>query len=480
MKLRLLVAVVGLVVAAPPSFAAAPRLQVVGNHVVDARSGQSFVMRGVNWPSFEYACHDGYGYSNKTGKRTVGPDAAGAATIVSWHINTVRLPLNQDCWLGQDELPRFGSRTGYRRAVRKWVSVLHRAGLAVVLDLHWSGPSGVVADGQRAMADDQSDDFWLSVARTFRRDRSVVFDLFNEPYSRYGTTGLVFNLTWACWRNGGCNAPRANIGQPLDGNTYVTIGMQQMIDAIRSTGATQPIMVSGRDFGNDLSGWLANRPRDGQLIASFHNYLIQACNTVACWNATVAPIVAQVPVVSGEFGENDCRTAFVDTFMDWADQRGVGYLMWAWSLLPDRSCKRQVLLRDVRGRPRSPNGKALKAHLAALAPRLSLRARGRQALDGAVEVSVRCARPCSISAGGLLRIGKGEVRLVAISARLDAGRRRTLALKIPRAARRAAAAALRSGRRVSARVSVAASAGSMSSHGQLGVRLRQLRARLRS
>jgi hypothetical protein len=465
MRLRLLVAVVGLAVAAPSSFAAAPRLQVVGNRVVDARTGQTFVMRGVNWPSFEYACHDGYGYSNSAGKRTVGPDAAGAATIVSWHINTVRIPLNQDCWLGEDKLPKFGTRSGYRRAVRKWVSVLHRAGLAVVLDLHWSGPSGVVADGQRAMADDRSDDFWLSVARAFRRDHSVVFDLFNEPYGRFGPPGLAFDLTWACWRNGGCNAPRANIREPLDGNTFATIGMQQMIDAIRSTGATQPIMVSGRDFGNNVSGWLANRPADGQLIASFHNYLSQPCNTVACWDATVAPVVAQVPVVSGEFGENDCKTTFADTFMDWADQRDVGYLMWAWWLLPDRSCKRQVLLRDVHGRARSPNGKALKAHLAALSPRLSVRARRRQEVDAAVELSARCARACSVRASGTLRIGRRRLWLEPISAQLAAGVRRTLALKIPRAAPR-------SGRHVSVRLSVVASAGSMSSHERVGVKLR--------
>ena len=79
-----------------PSSAAGPRLKVVGNQIVDSRSGQVFVPRGVNWPSFEYACKDGYGYSNSANRRTVGPDAAGAALIVSWHINTVRIPLNQD------------------------------------------------------------------------------------------------------------------------------------------------------------------------------------------------------------------------------------------------------------------------------------------------------------------------------------------------------------------------------------------------
>ena len=86
----------------PAAAGAAPKLKVAGNKLVDARSGQTFVPRGVNWPSFEYACSDGYGYSNVASAEKVGPDAAGAALIASWHINTVRSPLNQDCWLGED------------------------------------------------------------------------------------------------------------------------------------------------------------------------------------------------------------------------------------------------------------------------------------------------------------------------------------------------------------------------------------------
>ncbi len=49
-----------------------------------------------------------------------------------------------------------------------------------------------------------------------------------------------------------------------------------MVTAIRSTGATQPIMLGGLSYANDLSGWLANEPSDplatspegSQLIAS--------------------------------------------------------------------------------------------------------------------------------------------------------------------------------------------------------------------
>jgi len=460
------------------SSAAGPRLKVVGNHLVDARSGQVFVPRGVNWPSFEYACRDGYGYSNSTGPRTVGPDAAGAAVIASWHINTVRLPLNQDCWLGDDRLPKFGRASGYRAAVRKWASMLHRRGIAVVLDLHWSGPNGVVADGQRAMADDRSDDFWGSVARAFKKDRSVIFDVFNEPYSRYGDSGLVFDLTLGCWRNGGCDAPRAHVLQPLDGKTFPTIGMQAMVDAIRATGAKQPIMVSGRDFGNDVDGWLANRPTDDQLVASFHAYSHQACHTQACWDGTVAPVATQVPVVSGEFGENDCAATHVKSFMEWADQHGVGYLMWAWWVLPDSHCSTIAALADVKGTARAPNGTSLKHHLARLAPRLSVGGPKTQVLDGTVEVRVRCERPCRARATGRLLVAGRSRQRAAASFRLQpasrellAGRTRTLALDIPRAAGRAAAAALRGDRSVSARITIVVTEDSLNSQNRRSVKL---------
>src|SRR3954470_4380258 len=187
----------GLLVAAlaAPASAAAPQLQVVGNHLVDASNGMTFVARGANWPSFEYACFYGYAYSNTAQDGNVDPTPQGAALIASWHINTVRIPLNQNCWLGLDGSPAFGTVDGYRAAVQQWVQTLNAAGVAVILDLHWSSPSGVPAEGQRAMPDDRSDDFWTSVATTFKDDRAVMFDVFNEPYSR----NPDFDLTWACW-----------------------------------------------------------------------------------------------------------------------------------------------------------------------------------------------------------------------------------------------------------------------------------------
>src|SRR3954453_12936467 len=220
-RIVLVVLAVSCVVLPATASAAAPPPYVAGNRLVDAATNQTFIPRGANWPSFEYACFYGYAYSNTAQDGNVDPSAQGAAVIASWHINTVRVPLNQNCWLGVDGSPAFGTVNGYRAAVQQWVQTLNAAGLAVILDLHWSSPAGVPAEGQRAMPDDRSDDFWTSVATTFKDDRALMFDVFNEPYSRTPD----FDLSWACWRDGGCAAPTANDGQPISGATYTALGM---------------------------------------------------------------------------------------------------------------------------------------------------------------------------------------------------------------------------------------------------------------
>ena len=85
--------------------------------------------------------------------------------------------------------------------------------------------------------------------------------------------------------------------------------MQAIVTAIRAIGATEPIMLGGLSYANDLSGWMANEPTDpdNQLAASFHNYYGETCDTTSCWNSTIAAVAAHVPVVTGEFDQGyDC------------------------------------------------------------------------------------------------------------------------------------------------------------------------------
>ncbi|MBX3092522.1 MAG: cellulase family glycosylhydrolase [Cryobacterium sp.] len=346
----------------------APTPIVVGSRLIDSRTNAVFTPHGVNWPSFEYACWQGWGYSSSN-------SAKEALAMATWGVNTVRLPLNQDCWLGLQGSPASGTAAGYRAAVHSWVGTLHSAGIVAILDLHSTAPAGYPAHGQRAMPDAQSTTFWSSVASEFTDDPSVLFDLFNEPYSRWNdsTNSWTFYLTWECWRNGGCEAPvEDDYTSVVSGASYPVTGMATLVAAVRDAGARQPILLGGLDYSNDLRGWLANAPDDDQLVASWHNYPGQRCSTVTCWNSEIAPVAAAVPVVTGEFGETDGGSSFLTSFMTWADSRGVGYLPWAWwkvSASESVANSRYALVEGADFTPKAPSGTAFHDHLASIEPR---------------------------------------------------------------------------------------------------------------
>jgi endoglucanase len=362
-------------------------IRVAGNHFLDG-SGQTVRLLGVNRSSPEYACTYGYvasgpGASAEDPSGTDPLDAEDAAAIAAWHADAVRIPLNEDCWLGENGEPA-GSLTasGYRQAIASYVGELEADGIYPILDLHWTNPGDLVnhgepADGQHAMPDAHSLDFWTSVATAFKGDPAVVFDAFNEPYSPAGNGDSAQPVSWTCWKEGGCPVPDADDQETVDpAQTYLAVGMQQVVNAIRAAGADQPILLGGLSYANDLSQWLSHMPTDpdGQLAASFHNYTGEGCATESCWNATIAPLAEQVPVVTGEFGEDDCPPSgedpdnFDNSYMDWADRHGVGYLGWGWFVLAaPQPCSALHLITDYAGAPADPNGVALHDRLAALA-----------------------------------------------------------------------------------------------------------------
>ncbi|MFC7496526.1 MULTISPECIES: glycoside hydrolase family 5 protein [unclassified Nocardioides] len=335
----------------------APQPVVEGNRLVDARSGDPFVPRGVNWSSFEYACAQGWGMSSLD--TLGGPDAydAEAAAIAGWGANTVRLPLNQDCWLGTRGAPvsdQFEERTphDYRAAVHDFVTALNRHGMVVVLDLHSRKRMGEPEFGNLAMPDSESLAFWRSVAGVYRANPSVMFDAFNEPYSRYNAVDrIVFDLTWECWRDGGCAAPVEDDQTATAARiTYPVQGMATVVREIRDAGAGQPVLLGGLDYANDLSHWSTFAPDDDQLVASFHAYDFKECADQRCWDAVLAPLAARVPVLTGELGSSDPANGFVERFLEWADRHGIGSLFWVWA---DHPTDPMSLVRDDLAGPTS-------------------------------------------------------------------------------------------------------------------------------
>ncbi len=108
-------------------------IAISGNHFVNG-AGATVRLLGADVPSTEYACDQGWGYASQP----LSPATADA--IAAWHADAVRVPLNEDCWLGLNGQPSFGTEAGYRQAIESWVGDLNSAGLYVVLDLHWTAP----------------------------------------------------------------------------------------------------------------------------------------------------------------------------------------------------------------------------------------------------------------------------------------------------------------------------------------------------
>lgn len=349
---------------------------VKGNKLFN-RSGNAIRLLGVDVAGTESACV----HSSRVSFAPISKHEA--KKIAKWGANAVRVPLNEDCWLGINGLPRDYSSAHYRVAIRRWVSDLNSAGLLAILDLHWSAPGNIPATRQWPMADEtHAVTFWRKVAQTFKSDPAVIFDLFNEPAlgGRHPT-----QADWTCWQHGCvtkavvCSRPkRQGVCSP---HTFAVAGMQQLLDTVRGAGAKQPAMVGGLVWAGDPCGvndagppggcmWLEHRPSDPehQMIASFHTYDTSACKRVACWNASVTPVAEALPVVTGELGEKACSDAYVTSYMSWADTHGLSYLVWSWQ--PGRigeTCAQQGtrLITSWAGGTNSanPTAHAVQAHL---------------------------------------------------------------------------------------------------------------------
>ena len=282
---------------------------MVGNQLKDA-NGNVVQLRGVNYSGTEYACIQGWGIFD-------GPsDDAMVAAIASWHANVVHIGLNEDCILGINGVnPAYGGST-YLGAITGFVNRLHAHGLYAEVSLMWAAPGTKQAlDHPQLLDADHSPAALQAIGNAFKNDPKTIIGLQSEPH----------DISWACWKLGGASC---SLG-------YTALGMQGALNAVRSTGATNPVTASGIDYANTLNAWLLNAPSDpaGQLMAEAHVYGGNGCSSTLCFDTNYVPVAASVPLLFGETGEhyNDsCNSTNTQSFLTWADAHGVGYEAWAW------------------------------------------------------------------------------------------------------------------------------------------------------
>jgi endoglucanase len=320
----------------------APSLHVSGNHVVND-AGQVVPLLGINRADTANMCLHG-----QLGQAPI--DLASAQAIASWHATIVRVPLNEDCWLGTGNGVPPATGDAYRTAMTNYVQLLNEQGIAVILadfELYLK-PTGASVQQDMPSAD-QTPEFWKSVASAFKGNGSVIFGLYNEPHP--GTMADT-PAAWLCLRDGG----------KCPGIAYTVAGTQSLVNAVRSTGATNIVLVPGVSDTNALSRWLDYEPKDPlhNVIASWHSYATQSCRTSTCWDAQIAPVAAHVPVIADEIGEFDCQHGYIDGLMNWLDAHQIGYLAWSWWV--GDCTQAPALISDYDGTP-TTFGAAFRDHL---------------------------------------------------------------------------------------------------------------------
>ncbi len=266
--------------------AAPPPLKVVGNQLLTS-NGQPARLRGVNCASLEWSS-DGDGHIFKTVQ----------VAVKEWHANLIRLPLAQDRWFGKAPEQKDGG-AAYRELVRQLVDLCAANNAYIILDLHWSNAGEWGKNiGQHNLPDTNSITFWKDIAPIYKDNAAVLFDLYNEPA----------HIDWDQWFKGG---PMTETDEETKSKlTYDSVGMQALVDAIRSTGAKNVIIAGGIDWAYEVEGILlgrrlSDRDGDGIIYAVHpypHAYPRVGRETIGQWVSRMETFGRKLPFIVLEFG----------------------------------------------------------------------------------------------------------------------------------------------------------------------------------
>lgn len=262
-------------------------LKVKGNRLVNTE-GEEVWLQGSNVPSMEW---------NPRGENIL---KSIQVVLDEWNGNVIRLPVKEEYWYGK-------GGDDYKKLINDAVNMTANRGAYLVLDLHrYRSPKQIHAD------------FWKEAATVYKNHPAVLFDLMNEPH---GTS-------WEVWRNGGFVAEKKKAGdedaflseieKKNNARGFESIGMQALIDAVRSTGAKNIVIVGGLDYAYDLSGILNGYAVDDKggngIMYSTHVYPWKRG-----WQKSFLDVAEKYPILVGEVGADAKKMDFMphDIQEDW-------------------------------------------------------------------------------------------------------------------------------------------------------------------
>jgi len=254
-------------------------VRVRGNLLVDA-SGQTVLLRGAVMPGLESAA------PGAAERETVAAMTTLTFRILRqrWNMNSVRLPVGVPIWQREGQ--------SYLNRVDQIVKAANEAGLVVVLAAVEDPRSGAAA--ATGLPSPAVAAFWRTWAAFFKDNPKVIFSLFHQPSARQipgHVDGRRLGLEWQFWLRGGT----AVNGRPAT-------GMQELLDVIRSAGATQVVAVPA--FHDELA-FLEFEPefyiRDANVIYEVHPHFDVAL-TDAERDGKFGYLAGLFPLYAGEWG----------------------------------------------------------------------------------------------------------------------------------------------------------------------------------
>ncbi len=355
------------------------RLHVEGRHIKDSR-GQVVILRGVNQPGFAdtpTGLWNPKGGSLFSGVRRWGPDAvkANLDAMERWGLNVVRGHQAVRYWIDNEGKTRDGTKIGitYREAVKEVVKLCADRQMYYIFDPYCIRGYGEEGSGQDPMpfppysiehqkklvppvipGEAAFVQYWRDVATELKPFPNVIFEIFNEPVP---VKGVGKEQAMRDWRR----------------------VWQECVDAIRSTGATQPIVIQW-DYGiwcnlnfppprnaGATMDWVEKNPFHdplGNLVYSFHIYRYHGSFHYSLperknvWEygdirkglelCLVDNVLRKLnkPVICGEIGANMwCRgeelkreLACLENSLKIFGELGIGYVVWVWTSPAHMNC----------------------------------------------------------------------------------------------------------------------------------------------
>lgn len=260
-----------------------PMLKVQGNRLVDP-SGKEVWLQGVNAGGLETL------HADKQVIKSV------VVAIDEWKANCIRLPMNERFWFGRDPTQKDGGKA-YRETIDQIITLCANRGAYLALDLHrFRAPKA------------EHVEFWKDAAARYKDHPAVLFDLFNEPH----------DISWEIWQKGGYVGKKMGPDESAflspeekaKNQGFESVGMQALIDAVRSTGAKNIVIAGGLFWAGDASGVLkgyALEDKTGNgIMYAWHQY-----HWHKGWAKTILPVAEKYPIFVGEVGADIKKMDFI-------------------------------------------------------------------------------------------------------------------------------------------------------------------------